>query len=237
MAGAYNQAPKFRSILLGIALFLILVVFVCSLADVVKLIGAPLLFFPAKLGLIQDVTSDDVVNVKLATTPSRFNLYRPGPYAIYESDIDLLELTDAMSKSHTSPWVKIKALSTGESIPVMYVERGLLPFDSALVRGRPIFTFDITTPGTYEMSHITRPASTVSILPDAVTGHEALIVFAAIIQLATVLSPLMVVGLRRYRQYQIELTARQARIQQVDAKWHETFARWQAKQRDKEKSK
>jgi hypothetical protein len=214
---------------------LIIVVLLCSLADVVKLIGAPLLFFPAKLGLIQDVTSDDVVNVRLATTPSRFNLHQPGPYAIYEGDIDLLELTDAMAKSHAAPWVKIKALSTGESIPVMYVERGLLPFDSALVRGRPIFTFNITTPGTYEMSHVTRPASSLSVLPDAVTGHEAVIVLAAIVQLAILSSPVMYVGLRRYRQYQVELTARQERIQQVDAKWHETFARWQAKHGDEEK--
>jgi hypothetical protein len=229
------KPPTFRSILLGIALFLIMVVFLCSLADVVKLLGAPLLFFPAKLGLIQDVTAEDVVNVKLATTPSRFNLYRPGLYAIYEGDLDLLELTDALAKSHAIPWVKIKALSTGESIPVMYVERGLLPFDSALVRGRPIFAFNITTPGTYEMAHITRPALSVSILPDAVTGHEALIVIAAIVQLAILSSPAIYVRLRRYRQYQVELAARQERIQQVDAKWRETFARWQAKQSGKEK--
>jgi hypothetical protein len=85
------------------------------------------------------------------------------------------------------------------------------------------------------MSHVTRPASSLSVLPDAVTGHEAVIVLAAIVQLAILSSPVMYVGLRRYRQYQVELTARQERIQQVDAKWHETFARWQAKHGDEEK--
>ena len=234
MASAYNEAPKFRSIFLGIALFLIGVVLLCSLAEVIKLLSAPLLFIPAKLGLIQDVTADDVITVKLATTPSRFNLYRPGPYAIYESDVDILEITDALAKSHAAPWVKINALSTGESIPVTYVERGLLPFDSALVRGRPIFAFNITTPGTYEMSHITRPTSSVSILPDAVTGHETLIVIAAIVQLAILLSPAIYFGIRRYRHYRAELAARQERTLQVNEKWREIFARWQAKQDDKE---
>ncbi len=234
MSNAYYQTPTFRSILLGIALFLIGIMLLCSLAEVIKLLSAPLLFFPAKLGLIQDVTADDVVTVKLATTPSRFNLYQPGLYAIYESDIDILELTDALAKSHATPWVKIKALSTGESIPVTYVERGLLPFDSALVRGRPIFTFNVTTPGTYEMSHITRPTSSVSILPDAITGHEPLIVIAALVQLAILLSPAMVIGFRRYRQYRAELATRQARTLQVNEKWREIYARWQAKQNDKE---
>jgi hypothetical protein len=234
MSNTYNQTPTIRSILLGIALFLIGVVLLCSLAEVIKLLSAPLLFFPAKLGLIQDVTADDVITVKLATTPSRFNLYRPGAYVIYQSDVDILELTDALGKSHATPWVKIKTLNTGESIPVTYVERGLLPFDSALVRGRPIFTFNITTPGTYEMSHLTRPTSSLSILPDAITGHETLIVVAAIVQLAILFSPVIYIGLRRYRQYQAELAVSQQRTAQVNEKWREIYTRWQAKHSDKE---
>ncbi len=234
MSNAYNQSPTFRSILLGIAAFLILIVLLCSLSEVVKFFGSTLLFFPAKLGVIQDVTPDDVVNVKLASSPSRLNLTRPGLYAVYADNPDLLELTDSLLNSHAAPWLKLKSLSTGQSIVVNYVERGLHVFDSALVRGRPIFTFNVTAPGTYEMTHPLRPATTVSVLPDNITGHEAIITLAALVQLAIVSSPLAYVGLRRYRQYQGQRAQIEQRTKEVDAKWRAAFQKMQDEQRNKE---
>lgn len=191
-----------RAIILGIIAFIILMAIICGLAEVLKFAGAPFLILPEKLGWIPDVSKADVVTISMEDSSALVDLKRTGNYVIYAKDIDILMMTEQLANSSGHPWIKITNTESGEMVEPDFVNRALIPFDSALARGRPIYQFSVTEPGTYQMT-FPRRFVTLWILPDQLTGHLGVILFATLIQLAIIAIPvygLINRGLRKQRE-------------------------------------
>ena len=183
----------------GILLLIAVLMCLCSLSDVVKLAGAPFLYLPDKLGLVRQVSRDEVRTISLDTSPTLLEISTPGPYVVFAADYDLLNITNLLEDAQAPPWLTVESLATGERLAVSAVERGLRPYDTSIVRGRPIYTFAIYTPGWLKLSHPIRH-TTISVLPDYTTGKETLIVLVTIIQMIGIVA---IPGLIYYRGYRL----------------------------------
>ena len=185
MSASYRN-PTLRSIGAGIVVFILLLAFFSILPSAVKWAGYPLLYLPARLGLVRQVAPADVQNFDLAAFSSQVVASEAGRYAIYTADRELLELDIAAQRA----WLKVTSQVTGESVPVELVVRGLRPYDTPYAPGRPVLSFAVDTPGVYEFSRLSlTPPEFVAVVPDYVTGKERVILFLALLQLAVVLGP------------------------------------------------
>lgn len=184
----YN-APTIRSIVLGILLFVVILLAVGQSSDLVKLIGAPFLFLPAKLGLIGELHREDIVVHDVTRSPSQVSFPRAGQYQVFTGDGDLLHITLLLEGSHAEPWLVITEAATGQALTLEYVSRGLHIYDTPLVDGRPIFTLDVPRAGQYNMIHTARPAK-IAFVPDYTTGKGGVLLFAFGAQIALLLAPL-----------------------------------------------
>ena len=203
--------PRLRSIALGILIIVIGVVLLCSASSVVKWAGAPFLVLPRVLGILESVRNDEIVAVPMAAPPTAVTFPRAESYAVYVSDLSLLEITNQLIESGSPPWLVVQRAATGESIAVKLVERGLLPYDEPRAPGRPALTFEILEPGVYAFSHPGREFA-FYLVPDRTTGREAVIVASFGIQLALLALPLFLVFGRP---------------------WLDRRRRWQAHQRER----
>lgn len=192
------RPPRIRSIVLGIALVVVMLVLLCSLSQVVKWVGTGFLYLPARLGIVRLVSADEAIPVDLSTQGNTIQFRSPGRYEVYVDDADLLILTDTMSSSGALPWLKMTQVSTGATLPIEYVTRGLLPYDTPVVPGRPVFTVEIASPGAYQLTHTVRHV-TIWYVPDYTTGNESRFVGAIVVQ---VLILLMILGAVYYRRQQ-----------------------------------
>lgn len=198
MADFGYRPPRLRSIVLGIALVVVLLVLLCSLSQVVKWVGTAFLYLPARLGIVRLVTADEAIPVDLSTQGNTIQIKVPGRYEVYADNADLLILTDTMSASGALPWLKMTRVSTGALVPIEYVTRGLLPYDTPVVPGRPVFTVEIARPGEFQLTHTVRRA-TIWYVPDYTTGNESRFVGVMAVQ---VLVLLMILGVVYYRRQQ-----------------------------------
>ena len=227
------RSPNIRSIIIGIVLFAVFLVAVCSLPQVVKTIGAGLLYLPSRLGLVEMVRRDQVQAFDMRTAPPQVEFSQAGRYAVYTGDYDLLVLTDEINREGADPWLVLTDPGTNANLRVVGVERGLMPYDSPYAAGRPIFTFVITEPGLYAMVFPRREAS-FSILPDTTTGKERTILLAYAVELA-------ILGLAVGLPYWRAVKARRARIAsmlpprppEADAFWRAESRRQRQAQRRK----
>ncbi|HSR48404.1 MAG TPA: hypothetical protein VLL77_10530 [Anaerolineales bacterium] len=202
--------PTLRSIVVGILLGVVLVVVICSASSVVKWVGAPFLVVPRVLGILEPVRGNEIVTVPMGSPPTAVTFPRPDTYAIYIADVPLLETTNTMIDVDAAPWLVIQRADTGETIPVEYIDRGLIPFDEPRVPGRPVMRIEVPAAGTYVMVHPRRGFS-FYLVPDRVSGKEALIVLLILAQLALLSIPLLVIygrpwlaRRRRWREHQRE---------------------------------
>lgn len=225
MATPLPPQPKVRSIVAGILTVVVLVVLVCSASSVVKWAGSSLLILPRVFGLLESVHGEEIVALPLDQSPTAVTFPRPESYAVYTSDLDLLEITASLSDTQASPWLVVQRAATGESVPVSFVGRGLMPYDDPRAPGRPALVFSIGEAGTYALSHPRRPFA-VYLVPDRTTGREGLIAVAAFAQLALLAMPAVIlVGRpwlarrRAWREHQRE------RRQASDAMLHRRAAR------------
>jgi hypothetical protein len=216
-----------RAIIFGIIGFIILLAIVCGLSEVIKSIGTPFMILPEELGWIPKVNRDDVVTIDMKMSSIRIPFERTGNYAVYGYDYDLLLLTDEMARSNAHPWLNIQNIATSEKINPEFTTRALLPFDSILVRGRPLFQFNISQPGEYQLSFPSRYA-TIFLLPDQVTGHLGVILFATVVQLSIIAIPITAFLRNIFRKKR----ARVAEIRNLKRTSNEQF--WQELQRKNE---
>jgi hypothetical protein len=187
--GGYRP-PNARSIVLGIILFVVLILTLCSLSEVTKTAGSLLMFLPSRLGWIEPVHRADVQRIDLNPPPPELQFMRPGRYAVYTIDYDLLVITDQlMNAEEGHPWLKLTG-PDGQALPVAFVRRGLLPFDSPLAKGRPVFTFIVPQAGSYRLTTLNRPVE-IGIVPDVTTGREGLILFLFAAQLLILAVPVI----------------------------------------------
>ncbi len=214
----YTQ-PKIMNILLGILASVAVILAIGHLSSVVKWTGAALLFIPARLGVVQQVSQAEVVSIDFSTSPSQVFFPSAGRYAFYTSNHELLVITDEVIDSESDPWLVVTS-SRSERLPVGYITRGLAMYDTPLADGRPIFSFEVPAPGVYTVVHPTRPLLTAHFVRDYITGQERLY---KNILLGEILAIIAVVGLLAYRRQlkkeRAFLIARREKRAQVDAFW------------------
>jgi hypothetical protein len=231
---AEPTAPTFRAMLIGIVVFIIGVMLVCALGDVLKIVGSPFLFIPGALGLIQTVGPEDVRTVQMAESPTIVRLMQPGLYAVYVDDTNMLALTDSLINANGNPWLKVKALDTGETIPTTFIERGLRLYDTPYAKGRPVINFAITRPGAYELTYPRRNI-TMSIVPDYSTGHETLFTLIYLVQIALVAGIVVFFWRRRTRTERTTAkTEHEAWIKRANAYWEKRAAQQRAEQKKRD---
>ncbi len=195
MAEGY-RAPSIRSIVGGCLLAVLILVPLMFISSVVKWVGAPFLFLPQRLGLLPAATGAEVRSLDLSSSPNQLDLPAAGPYLVYSNNFELLDITLQLENSNATPWLRLSDPSSGASVPIDYVERGLMPYDPVFVPGRPVFRFVASRPGIYTVEHMTRD-SQLAIIPDRTTGFEMEMLLAATIQVVLVV--LLVGSMARQR--------------------------------------
>ncbi|NMC54169.1 MAG: hypothetical protein GYA48_11095 [Chloroflexi bacterium] len=211
MAQLKFQPPRVRNIAIASIVFLFLLAVFFSLSGVIKHTGNILLFLPSQFGLVRQVSPAEIQSVDLrAPSPYFIEMNQPGPYAVFSGDASIL-IDDAYSEENDGAWLRVKSQATGENVKVARVERGIRPYDSPLAEGRPVFAFEISTPGAYELSYppITWEAS-MTILPDYTTGKESLIWLVMEIQIVILLGIVGAALYPRYRRQQAQIESIQA---------------------------
>ena len=229
---AEPRSPTFRAMLAGIVVAIIAMMLVCALGDVLKIAGAPFLVIPGMLGIIQTVGPEDVRTVQMADSPTIVRLLRPGRYAVYVDDYDLLAITDSLINAKGNPWLKVKALDNGETIPATLIDRGLRLYDTPYAKGRPVINFAVDRPGAYELTHPRRNI-TMSIVPDYTTGRETLVTLVYLVQIALLAGTVVFFWRRRTRAgREVAKTEHDAWIKRANAYWEKRAAQ-QRTQQDK----
>ena len=200
---AYRPSSA-RAIIFGIIGFIILLAIMFGLSEVIKSLGTPFMIIPEELGWIPKVNSSDVVTIDMKISSIRIHIEQPGNYVVYGYDYDLLLINSELAKSNAQPWLNIQNIATSEKIIPEFTNRALLPFDSILVRGRPLLRFTISQPGEYQLSFPSRYA-TIFLLPDQVTGNIGIILFATVVQITIIAIPLTAVLLNVFRKRRTKL--------------------------------
>lgn len=201
------RPPRLRTIGLGIAVFVILLLALCSLSQGVKWAGSVLLFVPERLGLVRTVRPGEVLKIDMHQSPMGISFARPGLYQVYTSDYDLLVISDELARSDAPPWITITEADRGTPVQITYIQRGLLPFDTPHASGRPVLEIELLEPGSYVLDYPTRGA-TMSLAPDYATGHEGLIYAAFAVQILIVALPFIVLLIRREQRTREHLRER-----------------------------
>lgn len=190
------QAPRLLTIGLGILLFTLLLMALCSLSQGVKWAGSVLLFLPERLGLVQTVHPGDVLPLDMDRSPVSVTFTHAGLYQVYTADYDLLVISDQLAQSDSPPWITVTDTRSGETVAVRHITRGLLPYDTPHAPGRPVIEVVIPKPGDYLLDFPTRQAR-MAFVPDYVSGHETLMLACFAIQLLILASPLAAFLFRR----------------------------------------
>jgi hypothetical protein len=174
--------PTCASIIAGIMLAVIVLAAFAFLPNLVKWVGAVFTFLPGQLGLIQVVGPDDVLPVDMTDSPTTVTFARPGEYALFTANLDLLSINEAILAAKAKPWFRL-ADSNGSQIAVTMIERGLAFYDTPFARGRPVARFEVLDPGPYTMTHPRRP-DFVYLVPDYTRGKEDAIGMYMLLQAA-----------------------------------------------------
>jgi len=196
MTTGLPKTPTFRSIILGITLFILALLAFIKIPDVVKFGGAALMYVPAKLGFIDMVAPSEVVSLPLVENPSYITFSSPGRYVMYLNNYDMLVVHDAIVAGDSEPWMKIQSEELDTQVELILIGRGLAWYDTPFARGRPVVTFSVDQPGTYQFTH---PAhqDTMYLMPDTMTGKESLITFWVLAEIVLIGSVIFYVFRRR----------------------------------------
>jgi hypothetical protein len=234
MTTAPPEQASLRSILLGIALFVILFLAFFRIPDVVKFSGAALMYLPSRLGLIDMVLPKDVVALPLDENPSAFTISAPGRYVMYLNNYDLLIVHDAVVAGNSDPWMNIQSEDLGTPVKVNLIGRGLSWYDTPFARGRPVVTFEIDQPGTYQFMHPTRP-DMIYLLPDTVTGNESRITFWVLFEIAIIGGAVFYIFRRRTAsKRELRLKSQADNRARVENTWKRIETRKEEKQREED---
>ena len=184
------------------------------------------MYIPYELGFIEQVHPDDVKTITVTAESSLIEFSEEGHYFTYGDN------GYVPGREPTSPpWLLIQEQGTEQNIVVQHVLRGLRPYDTPVIEGRPVFSFEIEQPGTYEFARIGFPdPTTINIVPDYTTGHEGFLLASFLTQVILICFIPTVVVFRRSRHINQEIRIVQmAKREKADAVWDELI-------RDKEES-
>jgi hypothetical protein len=117
--------------------------------------------------------------ISLTNPQATIRIPKPGRYAVYTGDLDLLERIGLVAK----PLLTVVSQPAGLAVELSFVRRGLRPYDTPRAKGRPVYRFAIEQPGFYQVTYLGRSiAAVVSIAPDYSTGRESTITLAYVLQ-------------------------------------------------------
>jgi hypothetical protein len=233
MSNGLPKQPTFRSIALGIVLFVIVLVAFLRIPDVIKFSGAAIMFVPAKLGLIDMPMPKDVVPLPLDQNPSEITFTSPGQYMMYLNIYDLLVVHDAVVAKNSDSWMKIQSEDLGTNIALTFIGRGLAWYDTPFAPGRPVVTFTIDQPGTYQFTHPARPLQYMYLVPDTVTGNETWITFWMLAEIVLIVGVVIYIVRKRTatrRRQQVNIQAQNRA--RVESTWNRIDERKKEKQRE-----
>jgi len=182
MTTGYPKPPTIRSIIAGIAVFILACLMILSLGDIVKYVGAAFIYPPAKLGILRVASPEEIIPVDMSSSPTTIQIKNPGWYLLYTDNYDLLVINDAVIASDGEPWLKFET-ENRETPWIVLVERGLSFYDTPLVKGRPAARIKFLEPGSYSMNHPRRPIF-AHLVPDYTTGHEGWFIFIVLLELS-----------------------------------------------------
>lgn len=229
------KQPTFRSIALGIFFFVVALVAFLRIPDVIKFSGAAIMFVPAKLGLIDMPMPKDVVPLPLDQNPSEITFTSPGQYMMYLNIYDLLVVHDAVVAKDSDPWMKIQSEDLGTNIDLTFIGRGLAWYDTPFASGRPVVSFTIDQPGTYQFIHPARPLHYIYLVPDTVTGNETWITFWMLAEIVLIVGVVIYIVRKRTatrRQQQVNIQAQNRA--RVESTWKNIEERKKDKQREED---
>lgn len=226
------KQPTFQSIALGIFFFVIALVAFLRIPDVIKFSGAAIMYVPAKLGLIDMPMPKDIIPLPMDENPSEITFTSPGRYMMYLNIYDLLVVHDAVVAKDSDPWMKIQSEDL-ENIKLTMIGRGLAWYDTPFAPGRPVVTFTIEKPGTYQFIHPARPLQHMYLVPDTVTGEETWITFWMLAEIVLIVGVVIYIVRKRTatrRQQQVNIQAQnRARVENT---WKNIEERKKDKQRE-----
>ena len=211
------RPPRIRTIGLGIGLFVVLLILICSLSQGVKWAGAALLFLPERLGLAEPVHRAEVTPLDMQISPLQVSFPDAQAYHVYTSDYELLVISDEIARSEAPAWLTVKRSGTDSRVRVTILTRGLRPYDSPWAAGRPVLAMQIEEAGSYILDFPTRKA-TMTIVPDRTTGREVVIYTAFAVQLALLAAPFAIALYRRELRLRGLLRARRRSSQEKFAR-------------------
>jgi hypothetical protein len=236
MTTGLPKQPTFGSIVLGISLVVLAFLAFLRLPDVVKFAGSALMYVPAKVGLIDMVSPQDVTPFSLAENPSLVTIDTPGRYILYLSNLDLLVVHDAVVEKGSESWIRIQPENTQTDLKLTLIERGLTWYDTPFASGRPVVSFRIDQPGRYRIIHPTR-LDVAYLVPDTLTGKEARITFWVLAEIALIGG--VTFYIIRKRTAPLREQRRQVRAEnraRVEATRQQIEKRKEEKQKDEEQS-
>jgi hypothetical protein len=207
------KSPTLRNILVGVLIFFAIVLMFSSLDNLVKTLGRVLMIVPSQMGFYPLPSADEVLPVNLASNPTDLTLIHAGTYQVFADDYDLLSITLQIENSQSSPWLVVRSKASGASIPVNFVHRGLRLYDTPYAAGRPIFSIDFPSPGVYQLSHPSKPAS-LYFVPDQTSKYAGTILVSFVVEIA-LLAGLVVIYFRARRR------AQSMRIREIEARTRE----------------
>jgi len=185
------------------------------------------MFLPSKMGLVQRITPEEII---VCDSKFTIDLAKPGKYFIYggfKSTIPFrLESNNVVS-------VAIKSQTTEKQINVFSVGRGIRLYDSPLIKGRPFFEFEISTPDKYEVlfyrNSFSNGGGTFTIVPDYTTGNETVISLAFGIQIALLIVLVVIIYFPVYKRKRNQIKTIEANQKQRQIKgkefWEEEIRR------------
>ncbi len=238
------RSPRVYAVLLGMIVFTLLLMVFCFLSETVKYIGAPFLFLPERLGLIEVASREEVVRIEMSSGSTVLDFERPGKYAVYTKDYDLLVITDSLRQANKNilnpedkhAWLTITSVDSGEPTLIGFFYRGLRPFDSPLARGRPILYFEIETPGQYQLQYSSRTA-VFYIVPDYTTGKEGILYLIYLVEIGVLLIPVWILY-SGYLQQKKEKTQEIQSLKQIrgDDFWKNEYQKKKQKEEEDKRS-
>jgi hypothetical protein len=199
--------------MVGVLIFFVVVLVFSSLDNVVKTLGRILMIVPSQMGFYPLSSADEVVPVNLASNPTSLTFIHAGTYQIFADDYDLLNITLQIENSQGSSWLVVKSEPSGENIPVSFVHRGLRLYDTPYAAGRPIFSIVIPSPGEYQLSHPSRPAS-IYFVPDQTSKYAGTILISFVVEIALLVGLVSIYLRSRHRM-------QNARIREIEARTRE----------------
>jgi hypothetical protein len=221
MTSGLPKPPTITSIILGILACVVSILAIGQIDAITKWTGAALTFIPAQLRILKMVTPSQVLSVDFSTSPTIVDFPKTGAYNLYTDNYDLLAITDALMVKQNPAWLNIHEMGQEELLPVLYVTRGLVPYDTPFAAGRPIYYFVIPAPGQYVIEHPRRPTN-VYFVPDYTTFHEARFIIAFAVEIILLLALILWLWYRRQKHHlSAAARMRKERRAEVEKFWQE----------------